>query len=92
MVKVKFTADVFNPDTEETFNGWVDPTRDMFQLRSDNDDVPVFEFDFMIDAMEFIEDAIGTIGNSADGSFYAQDARVNEESGESWSYAAHVSE
>jgi hypothetical protein len=92
MIKVKFTADVYNPDTEETFNGYVDPTRDMFQLRSDLYDVPVFEFDFMADAMEFVEDAIGIIGNSADGSFYAQDARLNAESGEYWNYAAHVSE
>jgi hypothetical protein len=90
MVKVKFTADVFNPDTEETFNGWVDPNWNSFELRSEPEDVRTFEFDNIDDAAEFIEDAIGSVVDNGDWTYYAEDSRMNLETGEDWSYAAHV--
>lgn len=92
MVKVQFTATVFNPDTEESFNGWVDPSWNAFELRSDTEDVRTFEFDNMEDAMEFIEDAIGSMINTGHGTYYAENVRMNAESGEEWSYAAHINE
>lgn len=94
MVKVQFAASVENNDTEETFSGWVDPTVNLFELRSTSDDVRTFEFDNMEDAMEFIEDAIGPLDKDDDSPdvFHAEDARRDVESGESWYYAAHVTE
>ena len=50
MIKVQFTATVFNPDTEETFNGWVDPQWNRFELRSEPTDVKVYEFETLAEA------------------------------------------
>lgn len=92
MFKVKFTATVFNPDTEETFNGWVDPNWAIMELRSEPTDVATFSFDTFDEAIEFIDKTIGSTTDNGDGTFYAEDARTNLESGEDWSYAAHITE
>lgn len=90
MIKVTFTATVYNPDTEETFNGWVDMKWNRFELRSEKEDVRTFEFDELHEALEFIESEIGA-ADSFDGHYYyAADSRMNLESGEDWSYCAVI--
>lgn len=90
MIKVTFTATVFNPDTEETFNGWVDPKWNQFELRSEKEDVRTFEFDELHEALQFVESEIGA-ADSFDGHYYyAADSRMNLESGEDWSYCAVI--
>ena len=90
MIKVQYTATVFNPDTEETFNGWVNPSWSMFTLWTLAEDVPTFEFETIAEAIEAIEGTIGAYRDNGDGTFYAEDSRFHMESGEDWSYAAHI--
>jgi len=92
MFTVKFTATVFNPDTEETFNGWVDIRWNRFELRSLPGDVTTHTFDTRAEALHFIDSEIGSVGDEQRGTFYAEDSRMNLESGEDWSYAAHLEE
>lgn len=92
MFKVRFTATVNNPDTEETFNGWVDPKWSMTQLRSESTDVTTFEFDTRKEAEEFIEQTIGSADNYDGEDWYAADSHMDYQSGEDWSYAAHIEE
>lgn len=93
MIKVQFTATVFNPDTEETFNGWVDPQWNRFELRSEPTDVKVYEFETRAEAEEFVESTIGVAGASGyDGvTWTAEDSVFEPMTGEDWSYAAHFS-
>lgn len=92
MFAVRFTATVNNPDTEETFNGWVDPEWSMFELRTDKEDVRATECATHELAVEFIEETIGSVQTDDRESYYAEDSRMNLESGEDWSYAAHIEE
>ena len=93
MIKIQITATVFNPDTEETFSGWVDTSRP-FELRTEHTDVPVYEFETADEASEFIEDFIGAREPAQDrGDYriiYASETEQNIESGEHWHYAAMV--
>lgn len=94
MIKVQFTATVFNPDTEETFNGWVDPQWNRFELRSEPTDVRTFEFDTRAEAEEFVESTIGVTGKGGynGDTWYAEDSVFESMTGENWSYAAHITE
>lgn len=90
MFKVNFTATVVNPDTEDNFNGWVDPSYSMFLLF---EDAPTpKEFDTLKESEEYIDSEIGSVEAPERGIYYAQDSKMNYESGESWSYAAVVHE
>lgn len=90
--QVRFTATVFNPDTEETFNGWVDPQWSMWELRSTADDVRAFTFDDDVEAREFVRSEIGDFDSFDGVSWYAADSKMNNDTGEDWSYAAHFTE
>lgn len=90
MFKVNFTATVVNPDTEENFNGWVDPSYSMWTLFSDQPEAK--EFDTLAEAEEYIDSEIGVVETPERGIYYAQDSKMNLESGEDWSYAAVVNE
>lgn len=92
MFKVQFTASVFNQDTEEEFHGWVDPKWSMTQLRTASTDVETFEFDTRAEAEEFIERTIGAADNFDGEDWYAADAHMDLQSGESWSYHARIEE
>lgn len=89
---LQFTATVFNPDTEETFTGWVDMDWNRFELRSDASDVRMLKFEDRATAVRFIESEVGAIRDNGDGTFYAEDSRMNLETGEDWSYAGHITE
>lgn len=92
MFKVQFTATVFNPDTEETLDGWVDMSRP-FELREASTDVAEHEFYDREEAVKFITYNIGSIGEEQQrGTYYAEDSQINTESGENWNYAAHIEE
>lgn len=92
MIKVQFTATVFNPDTEETFNGWVDPQWNRFELRSEPTDVKVYEFETLAEAEDFIESEIG-VADSYNGDLWsAADSVTNTITGEEWSYTAAITE
>lgn len=92
MFTVLVTADVFNPDTEETFNGYVNPKWSMFELRSQPTDVESVTFDTKKEAEEYVESTIGT-ADSYDGEYwYAADSKMNLESGENWTYTAIIRE
>jgi hypothetical protein len=90
MLKVLFTASVYNLDTEESFHGWVDPQWSMFQLRSEDTDVRAFEVETEAEALELIESYIGAADSFDGETYYAADSRMNNETGENWSYAAHI--
>lgn len=92
MFKVKFSATVYNPDTEENFNGWVDPSYSMWTLFNVEDTPKVYEFDTKAEAEEFVESTIGSADNYDGEDWYAADSKMNLESGEDWSYAAHITE
>lgn len=89
-VQVRYTATVLNPDTEETFNGWVDPRR--YELRSAATDVRTFEYDSMQEALGAIESEIGVADHFDGTSYYAADEKREAASGEIWMFAAHVTE
>jgi hypothetical protein len=92
MFTVLITADVYNPDTEETFNGYVSPKWSMFELRSEPTDVESVTFDSKHEAEEFVESTIGTY-DSYDGEiWYAADSKMNLETGEDWTYTAIIRE
>jgi hypothetical protein len=90
MVKVVFTATCYNPDTEEEFNGYLDPKwskTTLFELESD---VTVFEVETEAEALELIKSYIGE-PDSFDGvDFYAADSHDNYETGENWTYHARI--
>jgi hypothetical protein len=89
MVTVSFTATVYNPDTEEVFNGWVDINWNRFELRTEQTDVRVHQFDTLAEAEEFVESEIGPADSYENGHWYAADSVMNNESGEDWSYCAY---
>lgn len=92
MFSVQFTADVFNPDTEEEFHGWLDPQWSKTQLFELDTDVKTYEFDTREEAEEFIESEIG-VADSFDGEdWYSADAHMDLESGGNWSYHARITE
>lgn len=88
--KIFITATVYNPDTEEQFNGWIDPSWSMFQLHENKEDVAPLEFDPEFDnSIEaLIEETIGAIDSTEDGKHYGADSPLHD--GEYWSYCAHV--
>lgn len=92
MIKVQFTATVFNPDTEETFNGWVDPQWSQFELRSEATDVATFEFETRLDAENFIESQIGVNDSYDMDTWVAADSVREPMTGEDWVYTAHITE
>ena len=94
MFKVKFTATVVNPDTEETFNGWVDMVYSRRTLFTHEDSVTrTHDFDTLPEAVEFIESEIGaTEHDPGSDTWYAADGDMEPVSGETWLYAAHVTE
>lgn len=93
MVKVQFTARVVNPDTEEEFNGWVDPKWNQYVLRSESTDVTAWEFETLSEAVAFIEAHIGmTEHESGSDTWYSADEDFHMESGESWHRAAHITQ
>jgi hypothetical protein len=89
MIEVRFTATVFNPDTEETFHGWVSPDWSMTTLYTERDDVKAYTFETQLDAVEFAYSHIGTLDGFDGVTGYAADSRMDLETGENWSYAAH---
>lgn len=89
MYKVQFTATVVNPDTEETFNGWVDMEWNRWELRSESTDVRSHEFDTRDEAVEFIKSKLGDVREERN-TFYAEDTELHLESGETWGRAAHI--
>jgi hypothetical protein len=92
MFTVLITADVLNPDTEETFNGYVSPKWSMYELRSEPTDVESVTFDTKAEAEAYVESTIG-VADSYDGEYwYAADSKMNLESGESWTYQAVIRE
>ena len=92
MVKVQFTATVVNPDTEEEFNGWVNP-QNRYELRTLAEDVPTFEFETLPEAVAFIEGEIGMTENEAGSDiWYSGDEDFHMESVESWHRAAHITQ
>jgi hypothetical protein len=92
MFSVKFSATVYDSSSEESFNGWIDPNYSMWTLFEVEDTPKEFTFDTEVEALEFIDSTIGSVEPSERGTYYAQDARMNLETGEDWSYAAHVTE
>jgi hypothetical protein len=54
--------------------------------------VAVHEFYDREEAVKFITYNIGAIDSEERGTFYAADSRMDLESGEDWSYAAHITE
>jgi hypothetical protein len=89
-MRVVFTATVYNLDTEESFNGYVDPKWNRFELRSEESDVQSFEVENEAEALELIKSYIGE-PDSFDGEyFYAADSQMNNETGEDWSYCAVI--
>lgn len=94
MFIVQFTATVKNFDTEEDFNGWVDPLWNRFELRELADDVRSWDFDTLEEAIAFIDSEIGSVEtrHAERGNYYAEDAEMNPESGEYWYYCGHVEE
>lgn len=94
MFRVRFTATVKNFDTEEEFNGWVSPDWNRFELYSEREDVKDYDFDTREEAVKFIEETIGAVesdcGSEVMGNYYAQDAEMNNETGEVWYRAGHV--
>jgi hypothetical protein len=93
MFKVTYSATVFNPDTEDTFNGWVDMDWNRFELRTEEEDVRSKEFDTYEEAVQSIEDTIGSLQNDGGSSaYYGEDSVFNNESGEDWHYCGHVEE
>lgn len=96
MFRVRFTATVKNFDTEEEFNGWVDPNWNRFELRTEREDVRFEDFDTREEAEKHIEGTIGAIDLSGDeetfGNYYGADAETNDETGEVWYRAGHIEE
>jgi hypothetical protein len=92
MFKVNFTASVKNFDTEEDFNGWVDPQWSMSTLHSEESDVRSWEFDTLEEAIKFIDSEIGSVETryAERGNYYAQDSELHN--GEYWYYCGHVTE
>lgn len=94
MQKVYITATVFDPSSEDTFNGWVDLNWARFELRTEKEDVRPQEYDPESDGTieKFIESLIGSTEpvSVRGGTYYAEDSVMNPETGELWSYAAHV--
>ncbi len=90
MRKVYITATVVNPDTEEEFHGWVDLNWSRFLIFENMEDVRFHELDDDEDAQQVVESLIGSYETSERGTWYAQDSVMNPETGETWSYAAHV--
>ena len=89
-MRVVFTASVYNPDTEEEFHGYVSPKWSMFELRSEESDVEVFEVETEDEALKLIEEHIGAADNFDGEDYYAADSRFNDETGEDWSYHARI--
>jgi hypothetical protein len=94
MFTVQFTATVFNPDTEDNFNGWVDPAWNRYELRELADDVRTWTFDTLEEAEAFIEETIGSTRQDSEPKryYYAEDSDFNRETGEDWSYCAVIEE
>jgi hypothetical protein len=95
MITVRFTATVVNPDTEETLSGWIDPAWHRYKLRERPEQVSAYKFPTRYDALKFAELNIGYFDETARednslGTFYSLDSETNMETGESWSYAAHL--
>ncbi len=90
MFTVLFTADVLNPDTEETFNGYVNPEYSMTQLFTEPTDVVSVTFDTRAEAEAYVEETIGAADSYDGEDWYAADSHM--ESGEDWSYHAAIRE
>jgi hypothetical protein len=91
-ILVQYTASVLNPDTGDTFNGWVDPAWSRYELRSTEEDVRTFEYETLAEALADVESTVGPYDSWDGESYYAADEDMNPESGEIWMYAAHFAE
>ena len=93
MFRVRFTATVKNFDTEEEFNGWVDPAWHRFSLYTERDDVRFSDFETLEEAEKHIEETIGSYEHDGGSeNYYAEDVDQNMESGEYWYRAGHIEE
>lgn len=90
--EIFITATAVDPDTGETFTGWIDPTWSMYQLHVDKEDVAPLEFDpefdDSIDAL--IEETIGAIDSVEGQTYYGADSAQETSTGFYWAYCAHV--
>ena len=97
MIEVRFTADrvAATPDTEEglaTESGWIVPSWSMRQIVDDPEMIIPEVFDTREEALARIEEVIGSVENEERGTFYASDAVIDFQTGDSWHYAGHITE
>ncbi|QFG12785.1 hypothetical protein PBI_MIMI_312 [Arthrobacter phage Mimi] len=90
MIKVVFTGSAYNSDTEEEFHGFLDPKWSMWTLHELESDVRTWTFDTEAEALEFIESEIGSADSFDGEDFYAADAKLNNETGETFTYHARL--
>ncbi len=94
--EVAFTADVVdeesaaNGDARE--RGWIDPRWSMTQVYENREDVTVETFDTREEAEAYIEETIGNYDSFDGETWYAQDPHEDYKTGDTWSYAGHITE
>lgn len=96
MFQVAITGERIGSDAEEgnfSESGWIDPQWSMTVLHSEREDVRVAEFETLGEAVEYIEETIGYVDDGSNGeTFYAADTFLDFSTGDSWSYAGHITE
>lgn len=91
MTKVIFTASSINPETEQEAHGYVDLDWNRFVLHEDAEDVRTKEVPSYMTIEDFLEEELGSIDNyNGRGTYYFADGKMNYETGETFTYAAHV--
>ena len=95
--EVRFTGERHTEESDThgdaAERGWVDPSWSMRVLFEDRGGVEVKTFDTLDEAVEYIEETIGSVDqNDAPFNYYANDSRMDLESGDSWRYAGHITE
>lgn len=96
MYKIKFTGERVTEESAEQGDfaeaGWIDPQFSFKVVHEEAEDVPTFFAETFDEAAELIENYIGMTETDGGGSFYAVDSKLDYETGDTWSYAAHVEE
>lgn len=73
-------------------SGWINSRWSMRVLHAEKEDVRVYVFDTLEEAEEKIRETIGDTETDGGGSYYATESRDDYETGDNWSYAAHITE
>ena len=96
MFTVTFTADVVTEESADfgdyDRSGWIDPKFSKSVIFDDKADVTHFVFDSLESAEDFIRETIGDYDSYDGFTWYATDSHDDYETGENYSYAAHIEE